>query len=1761
MGSTHDQPHCESSSIGRRIGKRIKESGNIFLTLFGAIGMVGVIGASTMTVMQGPVKTMSEVTKRTVAENNMIAAGKLALMASINQTNPNCDTDVQIEPLEMSATTITGFTGGSEIPATIGTTKEDSWGMPFGYCSWDHGTDVDAGGCAGDNRRAGADVSDQYVLAIISAGPDGIFETTCNDYVDADTNNEPDVPLVNKTSGADDLVMGYTYEEATAMSGGLWNLADPDTAEIAKDISIKDSGGTEQFAFDSSGGNLAIGGTGDIPSVNTDFINNLNNASIDIVSPVTTDDITSSGDVGAVNITASGNLQGGATTVSSLDAGSGAIQTTGTLNAGTTVLGGTTTSSLNAGSGAIQTTGTLNAGTTTLGSTTVSSLDAGSGAIQTTGTLNAGTTTLGNTSAGTLASSGLATLDSLAVTNTTSLNGPVNLGDAPADILTVNGTLTFTSDLDMGSGTNKIIDLGTPTDPNDATTKAYVDAAVAAGTGYTETDPQVDDSSSISGRYCTWDGSKVVCTAMVSDDDTLGSLTCTDGQVAKWNNGGSVWECADDTGGSGGGGGLGGVLSNGEKNGGTAASVSESITIAEDGILIGTAYANGSCNPSSQSNKYVEADFRIDGAVCNRNRDRMYVNNASTRTSTTCIKELAAGTYTISAHNTDASGCSRNDVDMHWTVFSKAGGGGSGGGSGGGGLGTPDFDGGWQSSWSFTSGRYSVAHGLGTEPIFVIAQFRTKSAFGGYGAGEIIQVTSNETAHRSDINQWLGESISFDSTNIYLNSYSGFYYNSPTNIGGINDSSFDMRIIAWDGSSGSGGSGGGTCEPAVAPSGWPDAITCAHAVDSQDAVFYFMGNSSTGDTDIYYASSGSYLIFNDDKSYDSNNNANVAGSCVGQSITDLETAGQTSNFCSGGSGGSGGTDAAIAPTIRTENSNMPMAPDGNDWADAIVCTGSNSQQFVLPLFRYIESTSQVMYRYEHTGTDYSVFYNTSTGARVSGSGDGAFNGGTDCPSTYAATTKSYFGGGSGGSGGSGTAIIDTIAASGVTVASVTIAETDDKWPDYFSCDDGADVQTLILSRYNNGDQVRYLNTSEGNYYTFNSDGTYYNSASVDANCGASAGDIDTICSENRCGFFGGGSGGSGGGSGGSGGGSGDPIYTYCTNENSDGDTTDDKAACVGAATNTSGTDRYRAVSCAYNTAGNQMMGGWLNWTGTAWQNAYSGTWYNCVDGTLVVVDTQATTGGGGSDTLAGLSCTDGQVAAWNDTGSVWECADAGSGGSGSTMVDGWPDAINCTRSGAPNEYFYYLGTSTGSTVGYFNVYSPTNTYVYFNTDGTYSSSLNTDAVCQVDMSVLEAADRTHNFVGGGSGGSGGGGSGTAGFKALDEELVAGATFSSAPSTHSWPVTGVPSDAYALVVTFVRTGTMNHQYMKGYLKQKDEADTERVQVGSPQYFANYETNEATYIIPWNPSGTQELFLDQTQAHYTGGTITVRTSGAFYGGGGGGADNLGDHTATQDIDVDSNDVININMLEFDAVAGDSPISNSDTLTGLSCTDGQVAAWNNGGGYWECANQSGGSDDLGNHTATQDIDMATFDVENITRTNFAGTAGDAPISGGGSGGGSETTVVDKIATRGGVSVVGTPTQGNALTFNLGDASGVDGHTFEFIMSGIRAGSPANASLAFRISRDGGSSYGGWTTMGVTTSTLSAPTNYGTYDFSVLIRTDSRLYLQGISRLDSGAPSFINATGSYAAATGDTYIQFETRTGSTNYGLRWEHFGVYKM
>jgi hypothetical protein len=73
------------------IKKRHHQRGSVFTALFGAVVMVGVVAAGVNTVMRGPVTTMSEVTRRTVAENAMIAASRnhrLLLMQDLAGAGP-----------------------------------------------------------------------------------------------------------------------------------------------------------------------------------------------------------------------------------------------------------------------------------------------------------------------------------------------------------------------------------------------------------------------------------------------------------------------------------------------------------------------------------------------------------------------------------------------------------------------------------------------------------------------------------------------------------------------------------------------------------------------------------------------------------------------------------------------------------------------------------------------------------------------------------------------------------------------------------------------------------------------------------------------------------------------------------------------------------------------------------------------------------------------------------------------------------------------------------------------------------------------------------------------------------------------------------------------------------------------------------------------------------------------------------------------------------------------------------------------------------------------------------------------------------------------------------------------------------------------------------------------------------------------------------------------------------------------------------------
>jgi hypothetical protein len=210
-----------------------------------------------MTFMKGPLATSVKLTRQNTAENQMNIAGQVAVMASA--ANGDCETVVDgfVEPVEWRDAGALGHpTNGGLIPLTIGVSKKDPWGTEYGYCGWDHGpsnsaTDAGCGG-AGQKRLAGTNSTAYPVVAMVSAGPDKVFTTTCRTFATADMNADGDLddagvdlPLVSKAAETDDdLIFTYTYDEATGASGGLWSLksGDASTATISKDIEVSGTG-------------------------------------------------------------------------------------------------------------------------------------------------------------------------------------------------------------------------------------------------------------------------------------------------------------------------------------------------------------------------------------------------------------------------------------------------------------------------------------------------------------------------------------------------------------------------------------------------------------------------------------------------------------------------------------------------------------------------------------------------------------------------------------------------------------------------------------------------------------------------------------------------------------------------------------------------------------------------------------------------------------------------------------------------------------------------------------------------------------------------------------------------------------------------------------------------------------------------------------------------------------------------------------------------------------------------------------------------------------------------------------------------------------------------------------------------------------------------------------------------------------------------------------------------------------------------------
>lgn len=215
------------------------QSGSVILAVFGTIGLVGVLGASTMNMVRGPVTGIVRVTDHNMAKTQIIAAGQSVSAATLAQTLADCDHDGVIEPLPFRAHE-PAPAGGGWLPANLGIAYQDPWTRPYGYCAWDHGSVTvtdDHPECdgAGAGRLAGAPDAGQAAIAVISAGPNGLFETSCHAW------NAAGGDPVHRPAGSDDVVQVMPYGQflmPSAAQARLKELPDaactPDTAGIMR---------------------------------------------------------------------------------------------------------------------------------------------------------------------------------------------------------------------------------------------------------------------------------------------------------------------------------------------------------------------------------------------------------------------------------------------------------------------------------------------------------------------------------------------------------------------------------------------------------------------------------------------------------------------------------------------------------------------------------------------------------------------------------------------------------------------------------------------------------------------------------------------------------------------------------------------------------------------------------------------------------------------------------------------------------------------------------------------------------------------------------------------------------------------------------------------------------------------------------------------------------------------------------------------------------------------------------------------------------------------------------------------------------------------------------------------------------------------------------------------------------------------------------------------------------------------------------------
>jgi hypothetical protein len=185
--------------------KRRQQQGSV-LTLV----MLGILAA-------GVLATIAYTSYYQIARGTMDTVNRAQSSALLTQATyilaaeaKDSDSDGVLEPLAGVLRLSDGLNDGWAIPAASGAPKVDAWGSSIKYCPWDNGSVISI-----TDRLAGANPANQnqssLQFALISAGPDKVFATTCADVWAGGATTLPKGDDGVRTMTIADMNRGVTY--------------------------------------------------------------------------------------------------------------------------------------------------------------------------------------------------------------------------------------------------------------------------------------------------------------------------------------------------------------------------------------------------------------------------------------------------------------------------------------------------------------------------------------------------------------------------------------------------------------------------------------------------------------------------------------------------------------------------------------------------------------------------------------------------------------------------------------------------------------------------------------------------------------------------------------------------------------------------------------------------------------------------------------------------------------------------------------------------------------------------------------------------------------------------------------------------------------------------------------------------------------------------------------------------------------------------------------------------------------------------------------------------------------------------------------------------------------------------------------------------------------------------------------------------------------------------------------------------------------